>query len=249
MLETIETLLQSLCTQVKKSSQSETQALYVLEDNQEAKLAYDVLVANGFDVKLYADDNSSRLYITRASLSSDKSEALEHAIRHANLLKQLKSILDDQSDNEYSLVFSDNPSGAHIGIQLIEPKEPSSEHAPAVSPNRAQPAPIRRVGKKYVMTKPEKEDVLGAGPAVARQIIPKSLVPEEQQEDTAFKRGMLFVTSQAFKGGSWVAFFGLCLGLIFSVLVLVRGFMCPDLAVARELPSYCKKVDTKKPNE
>jgi hypothetical protein len=249
MLETLESLLRSLCTKVTKSSQSDIQVLYVLEDNLEARLAYDVLSANGFEVKLYADDNSSRLYITRTSLSPDKSGALEHATHHANLLKQLKSILDSQSGEKYSLAFSGNPAGTHIGIQFIDPKEPAPEKfIPSVS--SSQQSPARRTVKKSAQRKAvEEDDVLTGGPAVARQFIPKSLVPESQQEDTGFKRLALYTTSQAFKGGSWVALFGLCLGMIFSLLVLARAFMCPDFATAKEVPAYCKKVDAKKNSE
>jgi hypothetical protein len=87
---------------------------------------------------------------------------------------------------------------------------------------------------------PSDEDQLFSGPKVARTSIPKSMKTSNTEEDPLSKRIFFFLGARAFTSGAWMAFAALALGIIFTILVTLKGFLCPDIATQQGyIPSYC----------
>ena len=88
--------------------------------------------------------------------------------------------------------------------------------------------------------RPTDEDELLSGPQVARKAIPKSMQTNAGKEDPLSKRIFFYLSGRAFVSGANLFFIILVLGVIFSVLVTIKGFLCPDVATQQQyLPSYC----------
>lgn len=244
---TLEALLNILCENVSKGQQNAQQTLYSLADAKDAKLAYDVLVACGLDAKYFADANGSdgKLYVQNASLAA-ATPAIHNMLSAASLLRQIKKLLDAQpTPAHYSLNFANTPSGSQLTLSL-----PANKHAAApASPPKASPPlhgekPPSNALPKQATARP---DSLAGGPAVARAAIPKSFRTNETGEDSLLKRAFFYLTSHAFTSIAWTMFFMLILGIIFSIIITFRGFLCPDVATdARQIPSYCPQKSTQK---
>src|SRR4051812_23372971 len=114
MVTQFEDILRALCSEVQLSHANESQKTFVLNDTREARLACDVLIAYGFDAKVYVESNGSRLYITLPPPDAAREQKLTAALAYAGSLKQIKLELDalyrDQSSSlqsaDYSIAFS-----------------------------------------------------------------------------------------------------------------------------------------------
>lgn len=239
MTEILEKLLALLCKNVQKSSRNAQQTVYHLHDGRDAKLAYDVLVSAGIDAKYFPENDGGKLYVQNASLASSE-EKLGELMASAAMLKQIKNLLDTQNPGAYSLTYANTPHGRQLNILLPQVKnaviQPSSAASAATSAAAASKASAPRTAAK------KEEDSLAAGPAVARKAIPKSLkTSDSADEDPLIRRLFLYVSGRAFSSTAWILFFALILGLIFSILITIRGFLCPDYAGVQKVPSYCPK--------
>lgn len=238
MTEQLETLLRMLCKGVNKTQQNAQQTLYVLTDAKDAKLAYDVVVACGVDAKYFPETNESgaKLYVQNASLSAH-AEQLESALISAPLFRQIKALVDGHDELEnYTLSFANTPSGRQL--TLVFPAEKTASVTITKSPQVAASAAPGQ--KTRIAFKTVEDSVLG-GPAVARKAIPKSFKTSETDEDPLSKRIWFYLSGKAFTSTAWLAFLALALALIFSIIITIRGFLCPDIAGTLAVPSYCPK--------
>lgn len=238
MSEILESIFSSLCEKVEKLRSNDLQTIYQLQDAKDAKLAYELVHSAGLDVKLFSEDAASgKLYVENASLAVSEA-ALQAVASYADLLKKLKDVLDT-NNGEYELSFGQSPVGARLTLQLPKDKHfKAIHHAPA--PSSGSSSHPTTQAKRAVRKK--EDDALLSGPAVARDVLPKSMRSSKTSEDSLAKRLFLRFTGNAFSSLSFVLGIIVVLGIIFSVLVTIKGFLCPDFATTQQKnPSYCPK--------
>jgi hypothetical protein len=166
-----EEILSTLCSQVKLNLANDFQHVYMLANRSEARLAYDVLLSHGFEVKLYNDtsaEDQSTLYITNQPDTSQTAQRYANALLYARSLKPLKQQLDTLWTPEispefhgYSMTFTTVP-GNQSAKQIVilinsslpaivnaapppRPVAESSESKTVASPAMAQ---VKRKKKK-----------------------------------------------------------------------------------------------------
>ncbi len=269
MLETLQELLSRLCAQAEKSRENEQQAVFDLSDSKDAKLAYDVVVSCGVEAKLFPqDDDHAKLYVEKPSIAP-RAEQLAAALASVDMLKSIKQIIDQNNPAaNYTLAYTLTPLGRQLTLQL--PHDKSSQPvkkvrvsaAPAtamsqtnvtsstISPASTAAKPQYKMKKFTKPKKEESEDML-QGPSVARQAVPQYLKTKEGngESDSVFKMLMLIVTGRAMKSGAWFFMVLLILGIIFSLIVTVKGFVCPDfVTVESRNPSYCPRIKSEAEN-
>lgn len=246
MSDILESFLSMVCSSVRKTQQNAQQTLYVLGDAREAKMAYDLLIVSGIDTKYYAEEHGGKLYVQNASLSDGK---LNDAVSAAPMFKQMKQMLDAQPAlGDYTLSITDTPAGRQLTLVMPGVKSQVSGVKPSVAAPATQTATTSSAapaatGSKALRTaaKQEEADLL-AGPSVVRASIPKSMKTSATGEDSLLKRIFLYLSGRAFTSLAWALFIAMVLGFIFSFLVTIKGFLCPDVATdARTIPSYCPK--------
>ncbi len=85
-------------------------------------------------------------------------------------------------------------------------------------------------------------DISDDGPTVGRRIIPAVFKVDNSASDSFLKRLLLYATGQAFSAAAWTVFIALALGIVFSIMVMVKAYLCPDVATSAEMrPSYCPR--------
>lgn len=105
--------------------------------------------------------------------------------------------------------------------------------------------PPSKPPQKSDTPKNDEENAFFGGPKVARKNVPKSLQTGGKNDDGLMKRAALYLSSHFVSFGSVAVFFLICLALIFSVLIVMRGFLCVDVIGAinaNDLAWYCRKV-------
>lgn len=262
MLETLENILHRLCKTVEKSRETEHQAVYDLTDVKDAKLAYDVLASAGVEAKYFPQDNHAKIYVEKDSYPSHAA-AVEAALASVDMLKQIKQVADgNPAAGQYTIAFTHTPLGKQLMIQFPHDRsgqtmakaQQAAQKAPEV-PAKATAAPTagtaptaRGARRKRYMVKKQEDGIL-KGPSVARQALPKYMKSKEGEEDSLVKTAFLHTTGRAFKSGAGIMAILLILGVIFSIGVTIRGFLCPDfVTVTSRNPSYCPRVKTQAEN-
>jgi len=246
----LELLLEVLCTSAEKTQQNAQQTLYQLSTLKDAKLAYDVLITCGLDVKYIPDEagSSAKLYLQNESLAANEAK-VRNTLASASLFKQIKNVLDEYNDaGDYSLSLANVNGGRQLTLVV-----PTDEQLHGIIHKKAQPEPSsakniapapQGAPRPKARPKPIEDDILAAGPAVARTAIPEGFKSSATEEDGLRKRMLFYITSHAFTTGAWLLFGGLILGIIFSILVTIKGFLCPDVVMTdkSKIPSYCGMV-------
>jgi len=258
MSESLELLLEVVCKNAERTQQNAQQTLYQLETIKDARLAHDILVTCGVDVRLVPDGSGAKLYVHNASVAASD-DKIRNALAAGSLFKQIKNVLDEYNDaGDYTLTLSNNHHGRQLTLQLPtddqlhgiaskKPEKPAlSAQKPAVAATSQPTAP-----RPKKLTK-EEDQILSAGPSVARAAIPDSFKSSNDatEEDPLRKRMMFWLTSRAFTSGAYALGFLLVLGLIFSVLVTVKGFLCPDVVMTdrSKVPAFCGSQKSKQAN-
>src|SRR6187402_3638635 len=89
-------VLSRYCSAWEIKSQSDFQTVYSIADSKEAKLVFDVLRSYGFETKVYAEENESKLYLTKSELPDAEFDArIVQAIAYASPLTSMKSAMDE----------------------------------------------------------------------------------------------------------------------------------------------------------
>ncbi|NBX03365.1 MAG: hypothetical protein EBR02_04775 [Alphaproteobacteria bacterium] len=264
-------VLSALCTKIELKNASDFQSVFAIADEKEARLAYDVLTAYNFECKVYAEDGASKLYITNpAATDATVSARLAAALAYAHSLKTIKSALDHLCQTavvplhspDYNLSFVNLPASG--GKQLLINVIPAtSQTTNALTPQPAasstpQPAktvqsaatPMPKTSKYMRRTQ---EETMFSGPSLLsdNNKIISNKDKQKQEEDTAWRRFSLYI-----KGNSAVAFSIIVVVLIvllslFSLAVVSKGFLCPDLAHSKKKNTawYCQEPEKEKAQE
>lgn len=246
MPETLESILRLLCRHVEKTQQNALQTLYVLSDSAESKLAYDLLATTGLEVKYYAEKNGGKLYVQNQSLAANEARLAE-LLATAPLFKQIKELLDNHVyASQYRFSVANTPAGQQITLLLPTTKIPVDKISTVNAIGTSIPAPSSAESAKKSPSSTSQMDAtsdsLEKAPAVARTAIPKSFKASASGDDPLLKRMMLYMSGRAFSVTAWVLLITMCLALVFSILVTIKGFLCPDVATdQRSIPSYCPK--------
>lgn len=238
MTENLDAILNLLCPGARKGQRNAEQTLYLLGGAKDAKLAYDFLAASGLDVKYYAEAEGGKLYVQNQSLATHD-DALAASMPSARLLRQMKQTLDAADPGDYTLSLVHTPAGRQLTVLLPSAKPAANAAKPAATVASAPTPAVPMSAAKAKAPAKDDGDIL-AGPTVARKAIPKSLKASDTDEDSVGKRALLYLSGRAFSSTAWVVFVAMILGVIFSVLVTIKGFLCPDLATMQDtIPSYC----------
>lgn len=261
MPATIEDILSSLCSEVTLSHANDFQKIYALNTPLEAKLAFEVLTVFGLDVKVYHQaDKPSKLYISPPSFSEAQARtAYAGALAYARSLKQIKLGMETLCrDNEaalsavdYNIAFLKGQGSAkQIVIQILPSEdaralaasatapEASAPSAPAVPAVAARPrSSARRYGEK---PKSHYEE-LSSGPTVGRGGYRGKLSAENEAQQRSLCRRMGLMLFGNMTTSSFATLvMAVIAGVVLSVFVILRGFVCPDLAVANKNRAwYC----------
>lgn len=243
---------------------------FSVTDEKEAKLAFDVLVSYGFDVKVYPDEETSgaKLYVTlsNAEQAATDEQRLLASMAYGNALRDIKLRLDALCHDEsatlqtpnYTLTFANAVQGAKQILITVSPAAATySAPAQAAGQPQAQAASAARPVVRKVVKKKE-DDGFNQGPAIAKQLYTgKPGNKGGQGEPDGFRQRMfLYITGNIATGGAGVIVMAIVLFVLFSFFVLAKSFLCPDFAVEKKNENrawYCKdpnaEEDPNKPKQ
>lgn len=241
MTVTYQDVLEAICSEVSLVNENDTQHIFTVGSAREAKLAYDVLAAHGFDVRLYPEADTAKLYIIH-SQAADNEQNLTSALHYAGMLRQLLGTMPAES--EFNMTFANTPThGKQISVYF--PAAASAlEIAPAPRPVTATPMarraggvpakPVRRVAAA------KKSDILKAGPELGKKYpfgIPSG--NDDQNEMTFSKWLSTYIFSNFTE--SFYSFMGMAFAtlVLLSLWVVVKGYLCPDIATVKTKAWYC----------
>jgi hypothetical protein len=268
----IDDILNSICSEVTLSHANDFQKVYTLATPLEAKLAFEVLVVYGLDVKVYHQaDKPSKLYVTHPTFSAAQTQRIyAAAMAYAKTLKQIKLSMESLcQDNEaalpsidYNIAFLKGQAQAkQILIQILpsaeaealtspaEPQAGAAQAAQATAAASVQSAAtaaetaqtqMRAAGKHYEKPKTHYEE-LSSGPAVGRGNYPGKLSAEGEARQNSVSRrfGLVMFGNMATSTFAMLVMAVIVAGAL-SVFVMLKGFICPDLAVANKNKAwYC----------
>ncbi len=244
-----EDLLSILCARFEPQHANEFQLVYAIDDAAEAKLAYDVLIAYGFDAKVYHDaQKGSKLYITPPGDASPQ-QKFTQALAYARALKQIKSSLDVLNQDpalvapEYHMTFANTPGGQkQLSVTLSQQLTVTSatQSKPATPRPAARPAPAAK--RVPVNRKDKEEENFLGGPSLGKRYYPGKLNEQAKKEqDSPLRQIMLYMTGNAATGGTIVMFIVAVIAILFTLFVFAKSFLCPDFATAKKnVAWYCQ---------
>jgi hypothetical protein len=230
-------ILAVICTDVKPLNENDLQLSLSLSTVKEAQLAYDVLAAHGFDVRVYHENGTSRLYINRSVAPSE--EKLDAALAHAHTLRHILDTMEDIESTDYQISFTNNLNmGKQISIyfpsreqpartpitEVVRPTAAAVSVRPATAYSPAADNRNRRLRKKSAF--------MASGPALAKKTMFNT---------NKGLRGWLHNYFVSHVAESFLAFCGMFFLAVFtlSVLITSRAYLCPDLAVVESRAWYC----------
>ncbi len=265
MSKTPKDVLSALCSEITPLNHNATQESYALKNDTEAKLAYEVLLAYGFDVNLYRESGTSRLYLTRDQRPpSAVALALDAALAHATTLKTISDqIFKDNNDiNQYINIRFQNT--ATQGKQITIHYPPAPQDAAAAKPYVAEaamkpsssmqapmtpPAPAHKTAKASIQLQKKKEavadNVFSGAPSLAKKYPFGIQASSTEASDLSFKKRMtMYVLSNL--TSSLYAFFAMLVAtiILLTLFGVSKGFLCPDFIKAKQKnpPWYCRSL-------
>ncbi len=243
MSVTYQEVLEALCSRVALANSNDAQHIFTLNTAREAKLAYDVLAAHGFEVRVYHEPALSKLYIMHSD-SADISQRLTSALRFAGMLKQIMQTMPDGDAETFNISFV-NTSTQGKQLSIYFPPETPDAAVPAAirasMPTTAATMTAPPIAKKAVKTK---SAVFGAGPALAKSNPFSDKTGTGNTEELTIGKWLsTYVFSnftQAFYSFITMTFILL---VLFSAAIMLKGFLCPDLATVKSRAWYCASRD------
>jgi len=237
-----EDILSALCSEVMLSHSNETQKVYLLRDIKEARLARDVLVMYGFDVKVYDEGAASKLYITSSALSPELEQKLAAARAYAISLRQIKQSLDTLCHDpvsqapDYTIMLANiPPAGKQLVVHFTAP--PS-----AVSGKQAPDAKSMKAKSRPAAVASAKQSVM-SGPAVGRASYPGASTKEPKPAGT----GQViynYISGHMVSAMSVVVTIIVILLVFYTLFIFLKSFLCPDFATEQGKQNhswYCTK--------
>lgn len=256
-------VLETLCTELEVKSTTDFQTVFAIRDPKEGKIAFDVLRSYGIECKVYHEEDSSKLYVTNPSFESqdELDDKLAHALAYCSALKSIKEIADTLCQEsaeildspDYTMAFVNAPGGAkQIVVNVLatsKAPEPRVAQHTSVSSQPQRPRPQnasagKRPPGQSRYFRPPPQDTMFSGPQLLQdnnRIISKKEL-QKQDADSYWHQLSLYL-----KGNSAVAF-GIIVVIImflfsvFSMFVVSKGFLCPDLAAKKNPAWYCKPL-------
>ena len=250
----IEDILRAVCSSVKQTLSNDFQKVFVLSSASEAKLAFEILVAHGLDVKSYPqENNTAKLYVTHPTATPGQLEnALSAAKAYAATCKEIKTSLDTlcgDGTKTYSMTFANlHPSSKQIVVQISPASgapTPILASAPAQNTPTSQAASsAQTVVKRRVMKAKGHYEELSSGPAVGRGTQPGAVAADGTVPKESLKRRiMLYMFGNIAVSSYAMLIMVVILGVIFSIAVFAKGFLCPDfVSMKRNTAWYCKNA-------
>ena len=256
---TIEDILNIACSSAKLTLSNEFQKVFVLSTSSDARIAYDVLVSHGFEVKVYhQDDNTSKLYVAHPKFTPQKLESiLTSATAYITALRQTKNGLDELCKNpasgavEYNIAFANmQPSGKQVIIQIF-PADRITQAAPPAALSSTASAVAQNASssthqtKKHLTKPKDGNDEFSSGPAVGRGKYPGAPDSDGTVPDASLKRKILLYLFGNMATSSFTALIMVViLAALFSIFVFAKAFICPDFAsMKRSSAWYCHNDD------
>jgi len=247
----IQDLVSATCTKVEEvNTATQAQSIFQINDPREAKLAFDLLTAYGFEAKLYNENSSSRLYVTPPKASKMENQALlAEALAYAHSLKALKQQADTIASNQniaapdYSISFATTPSlDKQIVVHLVSPNRRIAQApaTPKIAMSAAAPdtaAPQVIMGSRYLQKKVD--DTIFSGPEITRQAGYRRSKEVSKGPDSLWKQFKTYLKGNAMAAGLTLGGCFAVLIVIISLFVVSKSFLCPDLAVVKKKVWYC----------
>jgi len=268
----LEAVLAALCTLLTLRQSNDFQDVYVAGDRIEAKLACDVLVAYGFDAKLYHEDDVSVLYLKRPAPDASLESRFAGALAYAIMLKRIKHAMDSARDSDaealemtdYSIGFANIPSTGvkQITLQTVPvavavQNQPVAPAQPVASrdfpPAAAQLSDAKRLRSEKLAHKKQRQKELEAftgGSALAKSYPGQRSRKPQDEPDGLLRQLNLYIRGNM--ATAVMAFFTLVIMpmvVAFTLFVMAKSVLCPDLATVKSNAWYCgggEKPDEKK---
>lgn len=241
MSVTYQDVLEAVCSEVSLVNANDTQHIFAITDAREAKLAYDILAAHGFDVRVYSEADASKLYIIHPAAGGGDNENLSSALHYAHTLKQL---LDAMPETDFTVAFANTSTqGKQISIYFPPAKAGT---APPVATTSSPAAAARRPPVATPLSRPKaprrakEPNILNTGPELGKKYpfgIPSS--NGNPNKMTLSKWLSTYVFSNFAE--SFYAFLGMTFFILvlFSLWTVTKGYLCPDLATVKNRAWYC----------
>lgn len=251
-------LLSAICTKVEAvKNTAATQEVFLLENLQEARLAFDVLLAHGFEVKFYEEQTGAKLYhVIPDDVAGKFEKKLALAYSYAQSIGTIKQSLDRLKHSAYSNIQSYNiaytsPS-VHgqdkrivIDILAVETAPRKKTAAPA-STKQQESIPAAISSSNKIKSKKITQDEIDAsdfdaGPAVAKKSLYKIFKEQQKKidQDTLYRQTVNFLKSQRATTTFWVVIYLAGLLSLYSFFIIVKAYLCPDLATVQKNVWYC----------
>ena len=255
MTTQIEQILTILCSSVQQTLSNDFQAVFLLSSSLEARLAFDVMLSHGFDVKAYPqDDNTTKLYITHPTWPAAQLQStLDGAKAYAVALKGIQQNLDQMcSDAEpilgalnYQMSFANSQANSKQLIVQISPMGAAVVAPPAPVSVASAPIPAVKSAPGAAKSKYKykaQRDEFSSGPAVGRASYPGSKNSDSgAPEETLKRRIMLYIFGNMATSSYAMLIMVIILGMIFSLFVFAKAFLCPDFASMKHSNAwYCQ---------
>jgi hypothetical protein len=228
-----QTILEALCSSVSVLSSNETQTVFSLTTPKEAQLAYDLLIAHGFDVRVYHEPDMSKFYVNQPAAAD--TGKLAAALAYAHTLLDVVDSLDGSETADYKVSFFQSP-GMGKQITITFPTDNAATTTAPTLQTVARPATPRPTTSPYSAARPRKvrrrSHAMMSGPAIAK----KSMFVN--------KRGIrawlhnYFVSNVAESFYAFILMFFLAIATV-SILIASKGFLCPDIAHEKSNEWYC----------
>ena len=267
-----EDLLSVVCPGYELKHATDFQKHYSVPDEKAAKLAFDILVAYGFDAKFYPVENdagSAKLYITLPAADADLrvvEQRLLSAVAYGRALSDIKLRMDSLCRDDaallqspsYTMTFANSVQGAKqivIGIAPAQAAQTAASPQMQAQQAAARPAQPMQANRPVAKKAAKKDDDgFNQGPSIAKNLYSSSGKKDGKGDDDLRRRMFLFITGNIATGGAGVLAAVVTLFVVFSFFVLAKGFLCPDFAVEKKNVNrawYCdnpnKKEDPNKP--
>jgi hypothetical protein len=247
MSRSYQEILEILCSEITPLTHTGTQEIFLLKPTKEARLAYEVLIACGFNARLYEEADGAKLYVSTAD--KNPNDRFDAAYGYGLTLKQILAALPADSNTVIS--FANTAHGRQIAIhfpsqspaasKISSPDEP--QQAPETLRKHAKAPERQKAGFSISGLKVEKEpDIFSGGPALAKQYPFGIKPPVDETNHESMRRKMLnyFVGNLS---ASFYAFFSMLtlLCIIITVYVMLKTYYCNDfLTPGRKNPNwYC----------
>lgn len=234
-------ILQVICSEVVLVGSTDAQHVFTLNTAHEAKLAYDIMVAHGMNVRVYHEPNLSKLYVTP---SATDAKELPSALHYAGLVRHMLDALPDADTEKFSVTFTNTPTHGKQFSVYFPSYFPSAAGVTLTNESLPQ-TPVARLAGQPAVTQNKKQAVktksaiFGAGPALAKKDPFTSRAAADTESLTLGKRLSTYVFSNFTQ--SFYAFIIMIaiLLVVGSAWVVVKGYLCPDLATVKKHYWYC----------